>query len=559
MDEPEQTGPKLEFETLLAHFVERAEEMMTSQARMRDLIRINHELTSNLDLPTVLRQIVEIGRELLNARYAAMGVIGDERRLEQFIHVGMEQEIVDQIDHLPEGKGLLGALIDDPQPVRLETIASDTRSSGFPAHHPPMDSFLGVPIRVRDEVYGNLYLTDSLNGAFSTDDEELAEALAATAGIAIENARLFDDSTYRARWSSALAETARRLMKDEDEDQLGVIVDQVLELAAADLVAIALITSDGDEIVVERAAGQAAEGLLHRSFPLADTFAGRAIVDGAAILVGEESTFAPDGLAYQALLGNSMLIPFGRHDKPRGVMAVSRAKGRLSFSPRDIELGESFASHISVALDREESQRARRRVVLLEDRGRIARDLHDHVIQRLFATGLNLQGTAASVGGDAAVQITAQIDEIDGAIAQIRQSIFAMRRDPESTSVGVRGRILEIVDRVADQLETRPRVTFSGPVDLMASGELTDDIAAVVTEALTNAIRHARATKVEIALTAASGQVSVEVTDNGVGPGDSPRLSGLANLRQRAESRGGAFDIHEAPGGGTRLAWSVPT
>ena len=195
---PNLLGPKLEFESALTHFVDRAQEMMSSQARMRDLIRINNELTSNLDLPNVLRRIVEIGKELLNARYAAMGVIGDERRLEQFIHVGMDPEVYEQIDHLPEGKGLLGALIDDPQPVRLETIASDTRSSGFPTHHPPMESFLGVPIRVRNEVYGNLYLTDSVNGVFSSDDEELAEALAATAGIAIENARLFDDSTYRA-------------------------------------------------------------------------------------------------------------------------------------------------------------------------------------------------------------------------------------------------------------------------------------------------------------------------------------------------------------------------
>ena len=553
------SGPKLEFESVLTQFVERAEEMMNSQSRMRDLIRINNELTSNLDLPNVLRRIVEIGKELLNARYAAMGVIGDERRLEQFIHVGMAPQVYQQIDHLPEGKGLLGALIDDPRPVRLETIASDGRSSGFPANHPPMDSFLGVPIRVRDEVYGNLYLTDSLNGAFTSDDEELAEALAATAGIAIENARLFDDSRYRARWSSALAETARRLMMDGDEDQLGVIAEEVRALADADVVVIALITDEGDRIVVERAAGEDTDDLVQRSFPLAETFAGRAIADGDPILVGEESNFAPHGLAHEALLGNSMVIPFGRHDHPRGVLAVTRAKGRVPFSTRDIDLGQSFASHISVALDREDSLRARRRVALLEDRSRIARDLHDHVIQRLFATGLSLQGTAAVVGGDTADQIAAQVEEIDGAIAQIRQSIFAMRRDPESTAVSLRARILEIVDRVGDQIQSKPRVTFSGPVDLMASGNLTDDIAAVVTESLANVVRHAQATKVDVNVTAASGQISIEVTDNGVGPGDSPRLSGLGNLRQRAESQGGTFAIHQAPGGGTRLAWSVPT
>lgn len=559
MEESESAGPKLEFESALTHFVERAQEMMTSQARMRDLIRINNELTSNLDLPNVLRRIVEIGKELLNARYAAMGVIGDERRLEQFIHVGMDPEVYEQIDHLPEGKGLLGALIDDPRPVRLETIASDARSSGFPSNHPPMRSFLGVPIRVRDEVYGNLYLTDSLNGAFSPDDEELAEALAATAGIAIENARLFDDSAYRARWSSALAETARRLMQDDEDNQLGSIVKEVHDLAGADLVSIGLISDSGDEIVVERASGLGGEELTSRSFPLANTFAGRVIAQGDPVLVHEHEGLEPDGLGYPALLGPSMVIPFGHADRPAGVLIVSRTKERLPFSQKDLDLGVSFASHIGVAVDRAESQRARRRVALLEDRSRIARDLHDHVIQRLFATGLSLQGTAAVLEGEAAERITAQVQEIDGAIAQIRQSIFAMRRDPESTTVSVRARILEIVDRVSDQMESKPRVVFSGPVDLMASGSMTDDVAAVVTEALANAVRHAHATKVEISVTAASGEVSIEVTDNGVGPGDSPKLSGLDNLRHRAESQGGTFAIHQAPGGGTRLAWSVPT
>lgn len=268
MTDERSAGPTLEFETVLAQFVQRAEQMMASQSRMRDLIRVNNDLTSKLDLPTVLRRIVEIGMELLNARYAAMGVIGDERRLEQFIHIGMDAATVEEIGHLPEGKGLLGALIDDPQPVRLDKIAADGRSSGFPAHHPPMENFLGVPIRVRDEVYGNLYLTDSLNGSFSADDEELAQALAATAGIAIENARLFDDSAYRERWSSALADTARRLMRDEEEEEhLGVIVEQVLDLADADLVSIGRITASGTEIVVDRASGIGATELMSMSFP----------------------------------------------------------------------------------------------------------------------------------------------------------------------------------------------------------------------------------------------------------------------------------------------------
>ena len=557
-DQTESTGPRLEFELILEQFVEQAQDMISSQSRLRDLIRINHELTSNLDLTTVLRRIVEIGTEVLGARYAALGVIGDDRRLEQFIHLGMDSKVVDEIGHLPEGKGLLGALIDDPHPIRLKTIGADARSSGFPENHPPMGSFLGVPIRVRDEIYGNLYLTESVNGAFSRDDEELAQALAATAGIAIQNARLFHDSAYRERWASALAETARRLMEDDDKDHLSGIVEQVQALADADLVSIALVAVSGDEISVERASGIGAAELVAMSFPLADTFAGRAIAAGEPVLVGEESEFQRVGLAEQALLGNSMVIPFGPHDQSTGVLTVAREKGRLPFNAQDLDMGISFASHISVAIDRADSRRTERRIELLEERGRIARDLHDHVIQRLFATGLNLQATASEVGGDTAEQITAQIKEIDDAIAQIRQSIFAMRHDSETTTVSLRARLLEIVDHVGDQLETRPRISFVGPVDLMASGDLTDDVAAVVTEGLANAVRHASATKVAVTVSAVSGQVSVEITDDGVGPGPSPKLSGLDNLRHRAESRDGAFEMHPAAGGGTRVFWTVP-
>lgn len=534
------------------------ETMMTSQSRMRDLIRVNNDLTSNLDLPTVLRRIVEAGTELLNARYAAMGVIGHERRLEQFIHVGMDSDIVDRIDHLPEGKGLLGVLIDDPRPVRLATIASDGRSSGFPAHHPPMESFLGVPIRVRDVVYGNLYLTDSLNGAFSADDEEMAKALAATAGIAIENARLFEDSAYRGRWASALAEIARRLMKDDGEEHLGMIAEQVRSLADADLVSIGVINASGDEVIVERASGTGAADLMTMSFPLGGTFAGDAIAAGKPIFVTELSEFEDHGLAQQALLGNALVIPFGGRGHPSGVLTLSREIGRLPFSTPDLELGVSFASHISVAIDRAESRHTRRRVAVLEDRSRIARDLHDHVIQRLFAAGLNLQAAAADADTDTAGRVMAQIEEIDGAIAQIRQSIFAMQRGMDPTTVSLRARILEIVDRVENQLASKPRVTFLGPIDLMARADLTDDASAVVAEALANTVRHANASNVEVTASAVSGHLNIEVVDDGTGPGDSPRLSGLGNLRERAVSRGGVFEIHQVATGGTRVFWSVP-
>ncbi len=556
--EPEGAGPTLEFEALLKQFVERAQDTMASHSRLRDLVRVNNDLTSNLDLPTVLRRIVEIGLELVGARYGAMGVIGDERRLEQFIHVGMPDEIVAQIDHLPEGKGLLGALIDDPQPVRLASIASDARSSGFPAHHPPMESFIGVPIRVRDKVFGNLYLTDSKNGEFSVDDEELAQALAATAGIAIENARLFEDAEYRARWSTALVDVSRQLISADESDELDTLIEQLRDLAQADLVSVSLVSADGEHMVVERATGLGAETLTGMSFTIDESAAAEAIRTGTPSILGDVRPYRADGFEEHSLLGNAMLIPFSAGETLSGVVGVARKRDGAPFAPRDLDMGVSFAGHVSIALDRYESRLTRRRVALLEDRSRIARDLHDHVIQRLFATGLNLQATAAAADPSTAAKIMEQIQELDGAIAQIRQSIFAMRQDSESTSASLRARILEIVDRTGDQLPSKPRVSFLGPVDLMADAALTDDVAAVITEALSNAVRHAQAQHVDITVSAAAGRVTIEVTDDGVGPGDSPRLSGLANLRDRSDARRGSFEVTAVSGGGTRVIWSVP-
>ncbi|MCW2770115.1 MAG: histidine kinase [Aeromicrobium sp.] len=554
----EKDGPTLEFEVLLAQFVERAEQMRDSQSRLRELIRVNNELTSNLDLPTVLRRIVEIGVELIRARYGAMGVVGEERRLEQFIHVGMEPEIADRIGHLPEGKGLLGVLIDDPRPVRLSKIAAHPRSSGFPEHHPPMQSFIGVPIRVRDEIFGNLYLTDSVVGEFSPDDEELAQALAATAGIAIENARLFEDSEYRARWSTALVEVSRRLMTLDDTDEVETLISRVQELALADLVSVAMIDTHREKVTVTHAVGVGAEELLATSFPMGETLAGGAFQAGEPILVSSLSEYSRQTFDKQSLLGNAMLVPFSAGEKTSGVLMIARALGKPAFAPRDLDMGVSFAGHVTVVLDRAESRTARRRVALLEDRSRIARDLHDHVIQRLFATGLNLQAVASAADPALADRITVQIREIDAAIAQIRQSIFGIKRDSDSTHVSLRARILEIVDHSAEHMRDKPRVTFLGPVDLMADASLIDDISAVVTEALTNAVRHAGARTIEITVSAVAGQIRVEVTDDGTGPGDTPRLSGLANLRDRAQARHGDFEIGPAGSGGTRVEWSVP-
>ncbi|RYJ05304.1 MAG: GAF domain-containing protein, partial [Actinomycetales bacterium] len=509
------SGPTLAFEALLSQLIDQAETMQRSHSRLRDLIRVNNDLTSNLDLPMVLRRIVELGLELLDARYGAMGVVGDETRLDQFIHVGMDPGTVEAIGDLPQGRGLLGALIDDPVPVRLTRIADDRRSSGFPGEHPPMNSFLGVPIRVRDKVFGNLYLTDSRAGSFTADDEEIAQSLAATAGIAIENARLFEDSAYRARWSTALAETSRRLMRDDEGDDVSGLMVRLSELAEASVIAILVV--EGDELVVHHVHGTlpGVEAALDRRFSIQDSVAFALLESGDPLTVA--SLAEVYDLSDSSRLGPCMMLPFAVSDHEHGVLFLGRPPEASAFADRDVEMGVSFAGHISLAMEREESRENRQRMELLEERTRIARDLHDHVIQRLFAIGLNLQSISTRLDPALAARVSNQIDEVDGAIAQIRQSIFSLKRTPEDAD-SLRSRIIEVVERIDPQLPGRARLEFNGPVDTLADGPLAEDVVAVVTEALSNVVRHAGASAARVVVTVAGGRLSIECTDDGSGP-----------------------------------------
>ena len=552
-------APKLEFEMLLSQLIERAHEVMATQTRLRDLISASNTIVSDLDLSTVLTSIAEVARRLLGAEYAAMGVTAGDGHLEQFIHVGMPAETVAKIDHLPEGKGLLGALIEDPQPVRLRTLSDDQRSSGFPAGHPPMESFLGMPIRVRDEVYGNLYLTNQKNGEFTADDEAIAEALAASAGIAIANARLFEESRYRERWSTALAETNRHMLANEEESALQILVERMQELAEADVVCVILAVPERNALVVDRAIGHGADELLDMTFPLEGSIVQSVMTEGKAKILDQSEARPVDGFLHRTSMGQAILVPFDVNSHQPGILVVARSPDRPDFRDRDLEMASSFADQVTLAVQRADSRASQQRVELLEDRSRIARDLHDHVIQRLFGAGLTLQAVASGLGpGEPSRRITEQIRSIDETIAQIRESIFALKTDSQNPTGGLRSRVREIIDRVSDQLPSSASVRFLGPVDLMSNREVTDDAAAVVTEALANIVRHAKASNVTVAVAAADGQLSIDVIDDGKGFGEQALRSGLANLLDRATKRGGTFVVQDAKPQGTHLAWSIP-
>ncbi len=409
-------------DALLARVDDAAAESARAQRRLRDLLRASTIVVERLDLETVLRRIVESAMALVDARYGALGVIApDGAGLERFIHVGVDSSTVAHIGHLPTGKGLLGAVIDDRAPIRLEHLADDARSVGFPGHHPAMDAFLGVPIRVGDQVYGNLYLTEPTGRSFTAQDEELVVALAATAGIAIENARLYDTARAREAWSATTADVMAAMLEATGDDVLDVIAEHVGALIDVDLVAVAVPQGE-EEFRVTTVRGVNADRWRGRVFAGAGTLASRALAARRAASVDhQEPVF--DG---QPALGPTVAIPLFAGDEPLGVLTVSRHPHGPAFTDADVDMAFAFAGQAGVAIEVVRAREDRRRLEITRDRARIARDLHDHVIQRLFGAGLSLQAVSATVDAAAAAEIETQVDAVDAAIKDIRTAIFAL-------------------------------------------------------------------------------------------------------------------------------------
>ncbi|WP_395729212.1 GAF domain-containing protein [Nakamurella sp.] len=579
--------PRLELDQLLAQLVDRAREVMGTQDRLRGLLRANQSIIGDRGMRDVLAQIVSAARELVGARYAALGVLDRHGGLAEFVHEGMPPEAVGAIGDLPRGKGLLGALIDDPQPVRLDDLSRHPRSSGFPAHHPPMGSFLGVPIRIRDEVFGNLYLTESNRGGFTGDDQELVIALAATAAMVIDNARFYEAGVRKSAWLAATAEVTRRMLDLAGESApLQLIAEHALRLADADLVAV-LLPEDAHRATlrIETAVARpddlaTADRLIGTVSPMGTTLSSMVFNTGRSVRLDDAKVhpgLPPSMLTDVMDAGPILITPLRDADRTRGVLAIARRAGRVPFEPEDLELAGGFSNQASLALELAEARTERERATILDERDRIAADLHDHIIQRLFGAGLALHGVAARLTGDPMRdRVVRVIDDLDDTIAQIRTSIFAMRHAGTETPDGLRSRVLAAVTEAAATLGHTPALRFSGPIDALTGSDLesslSDDLIAVLRESLSNVARHARARRVEVDLSIGerrplvegteqaptSSWLTLQVNDDGVGMGDTTRRSGLANLERRARRHNGTMSIEGIRPSGTRLRWSVP-
>jgi two-component system, NarL family, sensor histidine kinase DevS len=559
--EPRLVLPHLPLDDLLSELQTRVQAVLATRDRVHALLEAVVAVGSNLQLEAVLRRIVEAAVTLVDARYGALGVIDQDGRLVDFIPVGLDESAIAEIHHWPEGRGLLGLLITDPRSLRLADIASHPQSSGFPDGHPPMKAFLGVPIRIRDEVYGNLYLTEKRNGSpFDEEDEVLVTALSAAAGVAIENARLYDEAHRQQQWLAASSEVTRRLLAGDAVGRvLSFVTQQTLEMTAADLVVLALPDADRQHLTISHAAGANAQASLGLRLPAGSSISGTVLATGQPVTVDDfrhdprASTAAREALE----LGPAILLPLGHTGNVRGVLTAGRATGSMPLPPAATQLAMTFAAQAGIALELAERRQDAERLLIFEDRDRIARDLHDQVIQRLYASGMKLQGTLPLITRPLVEErLNSVVDDLDKTITDIRAAIFSLHaRGANMPSLS--SKIADVVGQMTEAHGMTSSVQLDDRLDHDIPAEIGEHLLHALREALSNAARHGHATHVDVTVLA-DGKLSLLVRDNGTGIKDTTHRSGLANLAQRAERYGGALTVGPARDGGTELHWEVP-
>lgn len=549
-------------EDLLKDLTDRGDELLDSQERINGLLAAVVALAEDLSLEAVLDRLVRSTCALVGARYGALGVIGEDRRLSHFITVGIDEQGIRSIGDLPTGHGVLGLLIREPKPLRLHDLGQHPITSGFPPNHPPMRTFLGVPVRVRDEVFGNLYLTEKQGGEdFTAEDEDLAVALAAAAGVAIQNARLFEDSNRRQKWLEAGMELSSRLIMTSylgNEDNLDVVADTALKVSGSALAVIAVQAGDG---ALRCRSCLGVQGVQAGQELMASSAVSGVMENGGSFVARDPRQVFEAGVA--AKLGSVLVFSLGHSSGDNGVLLLARAHGAPIFTQAEAESSAIFGSRIGLALDLARVNAVREQNLLFTDRERIARDLHDQVIQRLFASGLSIQSLRRyTLDPVAHERIAAVTTELDDTIRKLRDTIYSLRTADEEREP-LTGRILRVVRESSRSYAVTPKVSLDGPVDTIGE-DVAVHLLSVVSEGLSNALRHSGGDEIQVTVAVGRGvgvgsnQVQLLISDNGQGFTEPVPVSGLANMRQRAAQLKGSCVIDSVPGGGTCVKWSVP-
>ncbi len=539
---------------LLAEIRDRLTDTVTTRASLQSLLEAVLVVGSGLELDSMLQRIVSAAVTLLDARYGALGVRAPDGGLSEFVYVGIAPEARGRMGHLPEGRGLLGLLINDPRPVRIADLSRHPASIGFPPGHPPMKSFLGTPIMVRGKVFGSIYLTEKVGSpAFTEEDEVILKVLATSAGVAIDNARLFEGSVTRERWLEAVATINSRLLVGGSVDEtLELLVDRVRDLAHTDGSYVVLV--DGTQGTVRAAAAPGPPSVGTRldltGSPVLEAIRTR------RTLLTDSLEGIPDAAGTD---GRAVVLPLSATSGASGALIVTRAARSDAWDDEDVTRLESMADLVTVALEFATQQRKKRLLDVLADRDRIAQDLHDNVIQRLFATGMSLQSTLVPGTDPDRVANVVQhaVEQLDRTVREIRTTIFDLHTTGAAASTSLRRRLLDVVGDLTAQSPVAPNVQFSGPIDTLVPARIHPHAEAVLREGLSNALRHSQSEKISVSVSAGD-EFTIEIVDDGIGLPDAPRRSGLTNLERRAQQCGGRCSIGPGATGGTRVVWQAP-
>lgn len=546
----------------------------TGEELFRRLIDIGSELLSELDLEAVLNSVVEAARELTGARYAALGVLDRERReLERFIYVGIDEETRREIGNLPRGRGVLGELIREPVPLRLPDVNEHPHAYGYPPGHPQMRSFLGVPIAVRGEIYGNLYLTEKQGDEeFDQTDEEAAMTLAVWAGIAIENARLYTSLSEREveveqalRRAETSVDIARTVGGETDVER---VLDLIVKRARAlvDARALLVLLRRDEHLFVAAQAGQIDDDIAGLTIPIEDSVFGAAMEQRVSHRLERGTPPTVGRLRERVGAETALVVPLLFRGRAVGTLvALDREAGGIEFDQEDLRLLQSFASSAATAVataQTVESDRLRQQVESSEqERERWARELHDEILQNLAAIRINL-ATALQAKGDGRhgqIERAAAdtLDRLEDQIAELNRLINDLR--PAALErLGLDGAL----QALAEESSARGGVEVKTTIEL--SGERSGDeeriVYRLVQESLTNVVKHAAAARVEVSATEQGGAIEIVVRDDGGGfdPDTSSAGRGLTGMRERIELLGGEIEVRSKPGEGTEVTARVP-
>ena len=542
---------------------QKLDELLAARDQMERLLQLVIGIGSELDLDTTLRRTIAAATSLTGAHFGALGVCGPDGTLAEFLHAGVDAETVHKIGHLPVGKGVLGLPLSQTDAVRIDDVTRHPAAVGFPAHHPPMGAFLGVPITIRGKVFGSVYLArPESHPPFSESDETAARALASAAAFAIENAQLFERVHTSAKWTKVSREITTALLEaDPQVRPLHMIVDRARELTDAEQ-AIVLVPTDADlpsddtdTLIVSTAVGINATQVIGQCVPVVGSTTGGVFRSGVPLIT--ESFHRPIAAFTDVGERPAIVMPLRARDTVLGVIAVARNARQPPFDSGYLELVSDFADHAAIALKLAAARDHVRELTVLADRERIAHELHDNVIQRLFAAGMDLQGTIARARSpELSERLGRTLDSLQNTIDDIRASIFQLQ-SPPSAVPALRQRIQDVVRELTENRDVATTLQLSGPL-IAVGAELAEHAEAVVTEAISNTLRHSGATTLRIEVSV-EDDLTVEVVDNGCGiPADNQRRSGLANLERRAKQIGGFCSISAGDEGGTRVRWCAP-